>query len=139
MSATTPLPPRHQAPPPSTTVDDVLDRLAVAVVSVPTTAAELGRWRWAVRQHLVAVRDLLTAETAPGTDAWLVARGAAARRRSHALLNRVSRLGPQVLESDDLTSARRELARLVVDVRHHRQRLRDLAYDEVALELGGED
>ncbi len=36
-------------------------------------------------------------------------------------------------------AVRRELARLVVDVRHHLQRLHDLAYDEVALELGGSD
>jgi hypothetical protein len=134
MSATTPLPSTVAPAGP-----DALARLETALVAAPTTPAELGPWRWAVRQHLVGVRDLLVAETSCGTDGWLAARGATAMRRRNALLGRISRLGPQVLESADVTVVRRELARLVVDVRHHRQRLRDLAYDEVALELGGED
>ena len=32
-----------------------------------------------------------------------------------------------------------EVARLVVDISHHVQRVNDLAYDEVELELGGSD
>ena len=138
MSAITPLPP-HGRKPPAAHENDVLDRLAVAVDDTPATPAALDPWRWTVRQHLIGVRDLLTADTSCGTDAWLVARDATARRRCHALLARISRLGPQVLESPDPTGVRRELARLVVDVRHHLQRLHDLAYDEVALELGGSD
>jgi hypothetical protein len=139
MSAITPLPPHDRTPPPAAHENDVLDRLAHAVSATPAPAAALDPWRWTVRQHLVGVRDLLTAETSAGIDGWLVARDATARRRCHALLARISRLGPQVLESSDLAGVRRELARLVVDVRHHRQRLHDLAYDEVALELGGSD
>ena len=116
-----------------------------------SSQAALGSWRWRVRQRMAAVRDLLisesaqhqdtwlAAETSSGTDGWLVARGATTLRRRNTLLGRVSRLGSQVVEAADVSGVRRELARLVVDVQHHRQRLHDLAYDEVALELGGED
>jgi hypothetical protein len=134
MSAITPLP--STAEPPGS---DALTRLGSALLAAPATPAELGPWRWAVRQHLVGVRDLLAAETSSGTDGWLAARGATTLRRRDTLLGRVGRLGSQVLEAADVSGVRRELARLVVDVQHHRQRLHDLAYDEVALELGGED
>ena len=48
-------------------------------------------------------------------------------------------MGPQVLESADVEAVREELKRLLVDISHHLQRLNDLAYDEVALELGGSE
>ena len=44
-----------------------------------------------------------------------------------------------MLESPDVDGVRDELHRLLVDVTHHVQRLNDLAYDEVELELGGSE
>jgi hypothetical protein len=140
MSAATPL---HPSLPTSTPGSHAaLDRLAAALDDLPADGEALSRWRWAVRQHLVGVRDLLTADDGSGADGWLAARGTRAVRRRNALLGRLSLLGTQVLESPDVAAVAAvaaPLRRLVADVRHHRQRISDLVYDEVALELGGED
>jgi hypothetical protein len=88
---------------------------------------------------MAAVRDALVAETGPGGEGWLAARETGLLRERNALLRRLSALGPQVLENPDVDQVCSELHRLLVDVSHHVQRVRDLAYDEVALELGGSE
>ena len=99
----------------------------------------LGTWRWSVRQRMGAVRDALIAETGQGGEGWLAAREVGLLRERTALLSRLSALGPQVLENEDVDEVRTELHRLLVDVSHHVQRVNDLAYDEVELELGGSE
>ena len=99
----------------------------------------LGNWRWVVRQRMTAVRDALVGETAGSDDGWLAARGGSAFRERNALLARLSILGPQILETPDVEATRGELKRLVIDVQRHVQRVNDLAYDEVELELGGSE
>jgi hypothetical protein len=98
-----------------------------------------GSWRWVVRQRMAAVRDALVAETAHGSEGWLAAREGGLLRERSSLLNRLSGLGPRVLESRDLDVVHADLLRLLTDISHHVQRLHDLAYDEVALELGGSE
>ncbi len=56
-----------------------------------------------------------------------------------ALLLRLTELGGPVLESPEVDKVRADLHRLLVDITHHIQRLHDLAYDEVELELGGSE
>ena len=46
---------------------------------------------------------------------------------------------PAVLEHPDVAEVRQELKRLLADIAHHVQRLHDLAYDEVELEIGGSE
>ena len=99
----------------------------------------LGNWRWLVRQRMAAVRDTLVGEAAGSDDGWLAARGGSAFRERNALLSRLSTLGPQVLETSDVEATRVELKRLVMDIQRHVQRINDLAYDEVSLELGGSE
>lgn len=96
-------------------------------------------WRWLVRHRLAAVKDALTSERTPGREAWLAAREMSLQRERVSLLARVSSLGPQVLDAADVEPVRRELLRLVADLEHHRQRLNDLVYDAVSLELGGSE
>jgi hypothetical protein len=86
-----------------------------------------------------AVRDALVGEAAGSDDGWLAARGGTAFRERNALLARLSRLGPAILETPDVEATRVELKRLLVDIQRHVQRLNDLAYDEVELELGGSE
>ncbi|MEP9381973.1 hypothetical protein [Nocardioides sp. KR10-350] len=110
-------------------------------IAPPRPGTPVGNWRWSVRQRLGGVRDALAAEdtvTAAG-NAWLAARGGTALRERGSLLSRVAHLGTDVLDRPDVERLRAELRRLVVDLNHHVQRLNDLAYDEVELELGGED
>ena len=99
----------------------------------------LGNWRWVVRQRMGVVRDELLGEKAGSKDGWLAARGGAAFRERNALLSRLSALSAQVLETPDVESTRLELKRLVVDVNRHMQRLNDIAYDEVEMEIGGSE
>jgi hypothetical protein len=102
-------------------------------------AAALGSWRWTVRQRMAAVRDVLVAEVDAAAGAPLAARESSMLRERNALLGRLSALGPAVLESSRVEDVRNDLRRLVADVAHHAQRLHDLAYDEVELELGGSE
>jgi hypothetical protein len=88
---------------------------------------------------MAGVKDALTGETARDGDAWLAAREIAMVRERNALLERLTALGPEVLEAPDVDSVKRQLSRLVADLEHHRQRLNDLVYDSVALELGGSE
>lgn len=99
----------------------------------------LGQWRWQVRQQLAILRDALVAETGNGADGWTVARQGGMLRERNALLARIGVLGPRVLEHPDPEVIRLDLQRLLVDVGHHAQRLHNLAYDEVELELGGSE
>jgi len=101
--------------------------------------APLGSWRWAVRQQMAGVRDALVAEADNPDEGWLAARNGTLVRERTALLSRLSVLGPQVLESPDVDAVHAELLRLLVDISHHVQRVNDLAYDEVELELGGSE
>lgn len=74
---------------------------------------------------LADVLDRLAAES-PAYGGWLAARSQGVDRERQALLAR-------------LTVLRGDLDRLLVDVDHHLQRQRDLAWDEVELELGGSE
>ena len=44
-----------------------------------------------------------------------------------------------MLENPDVERVRRELRRLVADIARHMQRLNDLVYDDVEIELGGSE
>lgn len=96
-------------------------------------------WRWLVRHRMAGVKDALAVEQSHGGDAWLAAREIALHKDRDTLLRRLSELGPQVLEAPDVEPVRRDLRRLLTDLDHHRQRLNDLVYDTVALELGGSE
>ena len=99
----------------------------------------VGTWRWQVRQRMAALRDALVDQPPMGGEAWLVARGGSMLRERHALLARLGELSPRVLESPEIEEVRAEIRRLLADISHHIQRVHDLAYDEVELELGGSE
>ena len=116
-----------------------LQSLEQAIDAPRRPGIPLGNWRWVVRQRLASVRDALVGEAAGSDDGWLAARGGSAFRERNALLGRISALGPEILETPDVEAARLEMKRLLIDVQRHVQRLNDLAYDEVELELGGSE
>jgi len=96
-------------------------------------------WRWLVRHRLTSVHDALARESARGADAWLASREDTLARERGALLGRLSDLGTRVVEAVDVEPVHHELKRLVSDLERHRQRLNDLVYDGVALEIGGSE
>jgi hypothetical protein len=123
----------------TTGMSAALQGLQQALDAPRQPAAALGSWRWTVRQRMAAVRDVLIAEADAPDEGWLAAREGSVLRERTTLLSRMSTLGPEVLESPRVEQVRSDLHRLVVDVGRHVQRIHDLAYDEVELELGGSE
>jgi hypothetical protein len=99
----------------------------------------LGAWRWSVRRHLVPVRDRLLREHPDRREAWLSARAARTLRERDELLTRLNALVSQVLVTDDVDDLADRLSRLLADIARHHQRVQDLAYDDVELEIGGSE
>ncbi|WP_235734370.1 hypothetical protein [Nocardioides alcanivorans] len=99
----------------------------------------LGNWRWTVRQRLSSLREQLASEASHASDGWLAARQASVLRERNELMGRIAVFSPQVLSNPDIDDVSQMLRRLLADVSHHRQRLHDLVYDDVELELGGSE
>lgn len=121
---------------PSPRAESALRHVEAVLSSPPTTDAD--DWRRTVRRRLHELRAVLVAMGEP-TDDWLSARRALNQRRRNALLEQLSRMGRQVLAEPDVDRLSHDLQRLLGDVRHHVQRSNDLAYDEVAYEIGGSE
>jgi hypothetical protein len=117
------------------TLEDAIDELRQAL----NDSRIAQNWRWLVRQKLSAVKDALAAEQVRYFDGWLAAKASVSDRDRTQLLARIGALGPRVLERLDTERARTELGRLVEDLEHFRQRLHDLAYDSVSMEIGGSE
>ena len=96
-------------------------------------------WRWLVRHRMSAVKDALAPETTRGGDAWLAGRELALHRERAALVQRLTDMGPVVLECPDTELVYRDMSKLVTSLERYRQRLNDLVYDSVSLELGGSE
>ena len=96
-------------------------------------------WRWLVRHRMSGVKEALARERSRNGDAWLAARQIMLTRERDSLMRKLAGLGPQVLDAADVEPVRRELLRLVADLERHRQKLNDLVYDTVSLELGGSE
>ena len=88
---------------------------------------------------MVPLRDELAREPDAAADGWLSARRVRSARERAALLERLNDIGPQVLESPRVDEVRDQIRRLLTDIDRHLQRVHDLAYDEVELEIGGSE
>jgi hypothetical protein len=116
---------------------EALHGLEQAIVP-PRAGVPLGNWRWSVRQRLGGVRDALVEENTAANDGWLAARGGQAFRERSALIARLGLLADSALVAPDPEALRHDLRRLIGDIGRHVQRLHDLAYDDVEMEVGGE-
>ncbi len=103
------------------------------------TDATAPEWRWNLRRRLSTVRDALTDPGAGEVEAWLTPREFNSNRCRRQLQARVSTLAAGVLDRLDAETIIAELRRLQTDLEHYVQRLHDLVYDSVALELGGSE
>jgi hypothetical protein len=96
-------------------------------------------WPQAVRQRLDGVREALHAEHAHAGDLWLSARAGSLHRERNRLLTRVQVLIATLGDGADPDGTRQSLFRLTQDLEHHRQRVSDLMYDGVAMDVGGSE
>ncbi|HEX4687324.1 MAG TPA: hypothetical protein VH228_11110 [Nocardioides sp.] len=115
------------------------DLLRPAYVRDSAVRDNSGAWRWTVRRHLVPVRDGLLREHPDRGEAWLSARATRALRERDELLARLNGLTSQVMVADDIADLADRLSRLLADIDRHHQRVHDLAYDDVELEIGGSE
>ena len=106
------------------------------VLGADVTAPE---WRWQVRGRLSEVKDALSDSKARQPDGWLSARAGTSNRERRQLQGRVTALAANVLDKLDVEPLAYELRRLQQDLEHYVQKLHDLVYDSVALEIGGSE
>ena len=55
------------------------------------------------------------------------------------MLTRLDSLSSQLLVAPDVDEVAGQLSRLLADIDRHAQRVHDLAYDDVELEIGGSE
>jgi hypothetical protein len=100
-------------------------------------------WGHIVRHRTREVAEALTAESPVAQDSWLSARAGCLDRERNRLLTRLSvlgtTLGTMLAEGADLEPVRDSLRRVALDARHHHQRVTDLTYDALALDVGGSE
>jgi hypothetical protein len=96
-------------------------------------------WRWMMRDQLTAVRDALGDERFASWDGWLAARSGTTERERQQLLARLTAVGNGLLDRLDTDRAAAEVRRILLDVEHFRQRVHDLVYDAVSMEIGGSE
>jgi len=117
------------------TLESAISDLQATLSSSRTSS----NWRWLVRQRLSAVRQALSDENLESWDGWLAARTGAMDRERLQLLARLTSVGSGLLDRLDADRMAVEVRRLLADVEHYRQRVHDLIYDSVALEIGGSE
>ena len=96
-------------------------------------------WRWLVRNRVSTVKEALRTDRAHGGDAWLAAREMSLQRERSELLRALARVGPVVLHHRDIEHVHVEMCQIVARLERYRQRVHDLVYDAVSLELGGSE
>jgi hypothetical protein len=106
------------------------------ILATDCTAPE---WRWNVRRHLSEVKEALAQPQPRQREAWLAARAHLSNRDRSQLQGRVMSVSAGVLDKMDPETIVSEVRRLLGDLEHHVQRLHDLVYDSVSLELGGSE
>jgi hypothetical protein len=99
----------------------------------------LSAWRWSVRRQLVPVRDQLLREHPARREAWLSARATRMLRERDELIGRLNAVAAEVLSAPDVDDLADRLIRLLSDISRHHQRVDDLAWDDVELEIGGSE
>jgi hypothetical protein len=117
------------------TLESAISELQSTIRNSRTTA----NWRSLTRQQLAAVREALTDERFASWDGWLAARSGTSDRERQQLLGRISALGTGLLDRLDTDRVASEVRRLLNDVEHYRQRMHDLVYDSVSMEIGGSE
>ena len=96
-------------------------------------------WRLMTRNQLAAVRDALNDERFTSWDGWLAARSGTSDRERQQLLGRISALAGGLLDRLEPDRVATEARRLLLDVEHYRQKINDLVYDSVSMEIGGSE
>lgn len=99
-------------------MSDALRALDTAIAA-PRPGANVGLWRWSVRQRLGGVREALL--ILDNGQEWHALNDVGALRDRGTLLSRLAVLADDVLDRTDLEDLLLELRRLMIDVDRHLQ------------------
>jgi hypothetical protein len=113
-------------------LDNALAGLEQALASSPQQT-----WHGLVRQRMASVHEALISERSRLGDSWQAAREGHLHRERKHLVDRMRMLDSSDDLSPELLSA--EVRRLITDLEHHRQRVNDLVYDSVSMDIGGSE
>lgn len=116
-------------------LETAISELRQILADDPTAPA----WRWNVRRRLSEVKEALVQPQVQQPEAWLAARAQLSNRDRSQLQGRVMSVSAGLLDKMDTEPIVREVKRLLGDLEHHVQRVHDLVYDSVSLELGGSE
>jgi hypothetical protein len=116
-------------------LDQAISELAQTLDQNPAAP----QWRRLVRLRLAAVREALAEESVRFRDGWLSARGSVTEKDRRQWIDRVSALTPRLSARSEPDTSYADTRRLAADLEHYRQRLHDLVYDSVGIELGGSE
>jgi hypothetical protein len=100
-------------------------------------APHTATWGWLVQLRMQCLQEALHANLLRADDAGPPSRHNSVTREHAELIRRLSRLSAEVAEFPAGEAVHGSLQRLLADLQRHRQRLNDLVYDGVSLELGG--
>lgn len=94
-------------------------------------------WSWQLRQQLFGLREELASDRVRSFDGWLTAKATSTDRTRRQIMARIS----VVLAKDfpDVETAHMIGTRMLHDLEHFQQRVSDLTYDSVAMEIGGSE
>jgi hypothetical protein len=113
-------------------LDNAIQGLEQALASSPQQT-----WRGLVRQRMASVHEALASERSRAGEAWQAAREGHLHRERKHLVDRMNLLdASEDINPDDLSAA---IRRLLLDLEHHRQRVNDLVYDSVSMDIGGSE
>jgi len=96
-------------------------------------------WRHLVRDRLTTVHEALAAEQPAASESWLDARVGRVSRERDRLLALIGVFRSTVVDAADVQVLQHSLLDLVQDLHRYHQRINDLAYDAVAMEVGGSE
>jgi hypothetical protein len=113
-----------------------LDGLERALLTPPRLQQS---WRYLVKQRLNWVDAALASDASPDAEPWLQPRLEGLHRERARLMGRTSLLASTICEAVDLEPVRESLARLVHDLERYQQRVNDVAYDAVDMDVGGSE
>jgi hypothetical protein len=113
-----------------------LDGLQRALLTPPRLQQS---WRYLVKQRLTWIDAALAADNGYDAEPWLQPRLDQLQRERARLMGRTSLLATTICDAVDLEPVRASLARLVHDLERYQQRVNDLAYDAVDMDVGGSE
>jgi hypothetical protein len=118
------------------------DDLSTAMLSLEQAIGAPRRstlWRRIVKKRVGDLRQALESyEDAPSAP-WLTPRRESLLRERRRISGRLGEIESRLAADFDPHYVRARLSRLLHDIDRHRQRVADLVYDHLALDLGGVD